>query len=511
MRDTSGLITLSNRQIMIAVTFLFGLVATVPLWTNKIYYRDDYFRLVTGDNLSWLTNGRPLTTLINMALRFNFYSNDITPLPLILGLMVLSIAAVIYVEKLQLPLKGFWQCIPPLLLILNPFLTQPFQYSFDSLTISIAIALGLLASFTYPVSFFINLLMTCLILVVMLSIYQIGTNVFISAVVLLALAKWHRQEAIKHYLFEKALACIISLLTYKILVANFLISGAYTMSHSESLPVGRETPRIVWANLQAFYSIFMLAYPGVKSLFVITPLLMAFSGFDVLLTKNIAINKAIPGRHTIGKALTMGGVLMLLPLIVVISVAGVSLLLLHPAFQIRVLPAYSGLALFCLYVSIQAFPKFKYWIMGLQLIALFYNLVLMVSCFNALVNQQSHIQKTLERIKSEISHFPLNEVTNIAFIGRLRPSPDIVTTLHNFPIAAMITNDWGVIDMVLRANISLKLIPMTEAMALHIPDHYISQDCEYSLFIYQGFAVIDYRPNTRQKAEFNSRGCQEVR
>ncbi|MEG3133781.1 glucosyltransferase domain-containing protein [Rouxiella sp. T17] len=508
MRDTSGLIALSNRQIIIAVTFLFGLVATLPLWTYKVYYRDDYLRLVTGDNFSWLTNGRPLTVLINMVLRFNYYSNDITPLPLILGLMVLSIAAVIYVEKLQLGLKGFWQCISPLLLILNPFLTQPFQYSFDSLTISLAIALGLLASFTYQVRLLVNLLITCLILLMMLSIYQIGTNIFISAVILLSLAKWHRQESIKYYLLEKALACITSLLIYKLLVANFLIGGSYTMSHSESLPIGRATPQIVWTNLQDFYSMFMLAFPGLKVLFLIIPLAMAFGGLAVLFIKNQVINKAMLGNYPVSKVLTTGGVLMLLPLMLIVSIAGVSLLLLNPAFQIRVLPAYSGLALFCFYVSIQAFPKFKYWIAGLQLIVLFYNLVLMVSCFNALVNQQSHIQETLERIKIEISHLPINEVTNIAFIGQLRPSPDIITTLNNFPIAAKITNDWGIIDMVLRANLSLKLTPVTEAMAMYIPDHYISQDCEYSFFLYQGVAVIDYRTNTRQKAEFNSRGCQ---
>ena len=94
MRNGESATSVISRHRQILYTFLTGLLMTLPLWSEKVYYRDDFFRIVNGQ-ANLISNGRPLTWLINVALRFNTSVNDISPLPLLMGLAILAAASVI--------------------------------------------------------------------------------------------------------------------------------------------------------------------------------------------------------------------------------------------------------------------------------------------------------------------------------------------------------------------------------------------------------------------------------
>lgn len=102
-----------SRLRQIVFTFAIALLATLPVWTSKLYYRDDLYRIFNGSTSAWLSNGRPMTWLLQSMLSFSSNLSDISPLNLLIGLLALSIASVIYIEKLRIPLTGYWALIPP--------------------------------------------------------------------------------------------------------------------------------------------------------------------------------------------------------------------------------------------------------------------------------------------------------------------------------------------------------------------------------------------------------------
>lgn len=187
MSKSETVLPILSLKLKILVTFVVGLLVSSTLWTNKVYYFDDYYRLVIGHGIVWIGNGRPMTWLINAAIRFSPVLNDISPLPLLLGLAALAAASVIYVDKLALPLQGYWALIPAQFMILNPFITQPMLYAYDSMTIMLALALGMFASLPSQLGFIKEISLISLILIVMLTVYQVGLNVFVGCVLLMAL------------------------------------------------------------------------------------------------------------------------------------------------------------------------------------------------------------------------------------------------------------------------------------------------------------------------------------
>ena len=277
-----------SRMQRIALSMMVALLATIPLWTNKIYYRDDLYRILDGDRSTWLSNGRPGTWLLQSLISFGDTVSDISPLNLLLGLLALSIAAVFFTERLRIPLAGFWSFLPPLFVILNPFLTQGMLYTYDSLTILLSFAGAMLASMVNRAKPFQEIVYTALILLLIQTLYQPGLNVYIACVALLVVSRLVNDQSSWKWLCGKIVALGIAILTYK-LAMNYLLPVKidwYSMKHSKLLSLNSDSLQVLINTIKAFSDLFLSAYPRGMMVFIGLPMLIMFSGL-ILMVRNL--------------------------------------------------------------------------------------------------------------------------------------------------------------------------------------------------------------------------------
>lgn len=493
MRNGESATSVISRHRQILYTFLTGLLMTLPLWSEKVYYRDDFFRIVNGQANLWISNGRPLTWLINVALRFNTSVNDISPLPLLMGLAILAAASVIYAEKLALPLRGYWQLLPAQFMILNPFLAQSLLYSYDSLTMMLSLAMAMMASLPFRFSRTNKILLTAGLMLLVLTTYQTGLNVYLGCCAIITFRLWVNREAIWPYIGEKMAAGLIAAVLYKVIIVAWLVTDPYSLAHSKMIPPGPAAFATLLQNVDSFTAMVLSAFPGYKVLLIAIPLLSATLGLLILLVRTA--KAAGSARRKIFNGLAI----VLLPFLAIAAIPGLSLLLSDPVISPRVLIAWSCFSLFCFCVNILAFPAIRRWVQALTLLPLFYFLVLMISAFNTVANDQRYTANLLQRMKIDLSHIPPQDVKNIAFIDQPADSPDIIISLRNFPLIKAIrlpmlmeSAPWEYQVLALRENIALRLTPTLPEMKTATPA-YLSQDCVYKLFLYQQTAVFDFR------------------
>jgi hypothetical protein len=488
----------ASRMQRIALTMMMGMLATLPVWTNKIYYRDDLYRILDGDRSTWLSNGRPGTWLLQALISFGNTVSDISPLNLLLGLLALSVAAVFFTEKLKIPLIGFWSFLPPIFIVLNPFLAQGMLYSFDSLTILLSFAGAMLASMVNRSKPFQEVIYTALILLLIQTLYQPGLNVYIACVALLAIARLNNDQSTWTWLAGKIVALGIAILVYK-LAMNYLLPVKidwYSKKHSKLLLPNSDSLLVIIETIKTFSRLFLSAYPRDLMIFLLLPLLMLFLGL-ILMTHNLKQQRKL----TVSAAILM----LSAGLIVIMAIPGLSLALATPLFAPRMLGACSITFLFCFYVSVLALPAIRNWLVGFSVILLFYHLVVMLISFNTVVNDQRYQMDVMNQIKITLSAPGAQSIDSLAFVGQLNDAPEVQTNIRNFPIIDHIrmkmlgeSEPWIWLALIKNAGLRLKAVKATEEMRVIKPREYLSQGPDFDAFKDDQTIVIDFRKSGGQ-------------
>lgn len=482
-----------SRIIQIVFTVAISLLSTIPVWTSKVYYRDDLYRVLDGNTTTWLTNGRPATWLLQSLISFNTTLSDISPLNLIAGILFLSTAAVLYTEKLRLPLAGYWTLIPPLFIILNPFLIQCMLYSYDSMTIMLSYAIALLASLTLMRSGLRQFIFDIALLVLVTSLYQSGLNVYIVSVALLIISGIHQQKLTGMWLTGKIAALFFAVLIYKFLLSALLLPpmDPYSLKHNQLLPFSLDSLPALIESIKGYYALFITAYPRKLVLFVLIPLVLTAAGILIM-----ASRLQYQGRK---KVFTLLLLLATLP-VALTALPGLSLALAYPVFVPRMLASWGATMLFFFSVCIFAYPAFKRWVAGLSLIVLTYHLALMIACFNAVASSQRYEFSVMEQIKSELYRFPTENIHTMMFIGQLNDMPSVKTSISNFPLINQVrmkmmgeSEVWIWQALATNSNTPLKIIPVTEEIRKMIPQHFLSRGPEFDAFIIDSTLVVDFR------------------
>ncbi|WP_061719633.1 glucosyltransferase domain-containing protein [Pantoea trifolii] len=482
----------------IALTMLIAMLATLPVWTTKIYYRDDLYRILDGDRSVWLSNGRPGTWLLQALISFGNTVSDISPLNLLLGLLALSITAVFFTERLKIPLNGYWSFLPPLFIVLNPFLAQVMLYSFDSLTILLSFAGAMLASMVNRSKPFQEVIYSALILLLIQTLYQPGLNVYIACVALLAIARLNNDQSTWTWLAGKIVALGIAILVYK-LSMNYLLPVKidwYSMKHSKLLLPNSESLPVIIETIKMFSRLFLSAYPRGLMIFLLLPLLMLFSGL-ILMARSLNQQRKL----TVSAAILM----LSAGLIVIMAIPGLSLALATPLFAPRMLGACSITFLFCFYVSVHTLPAIRNWLAGFSVILLFYHLVVMLISFNTVVNDQRYQMDVMNQIKITLSAPGAQSIDSLAFVGQLNDAPEVQTNIRNFPIIDHIrmkmlgeSEPWIWLALIKNAGLRLKAVKATEEMRVIKPREYLSQGADFDAFKDGQTMVIDFRKSGGQ-------------
>lgn len=488
----------ASRMQRIALTMMMGMLATIPVWTHKIYYRDDLYRILDGDRSTWLSNGRPGTWLLQALISFGNTLSDVSPLNLLLGLLALSVAAVLFTEKLKIPLIGCWSFVPPIFIVLNPFLAQGMLYTFDSFTILLSFAGAMLASLVNRSKPFQAVMYTALILLLIQTLYQPGLNVYIACVALLAIARLNNDQSTWTWLAGKIVALGIAIVVYK-LAMNYLLPVKidwYSMKHSKLLLPNLESLPVIIETIKTFSRLFISAYPRGMMIFLLLPLLMLLSGLIVM-----ALNLKQQRKFTVSAAILMlsGG------LIVIMAIPGLSLALATPLFAPRMLGASSITFLFCFYLSVHALPAIRNWLAGFSVILLFYHLVVMLISFNTVVNDQRYQMDVMNQIKITLSIPGAQSIDSLAFVGQLNDAPEVQTNIRNFPIIDHIrmkmlgeSEGWIWLALIKNAGLRLKALKATEEMRVIKPRQYLSQGTDFDAFQEGQTMIIDFRKSGGQ-------------
>lgn len=483
----------ASRIQRIALTMMMGMLATLPVWTNKIYYRDDLYRILDGDRSTWLSNGRPGTWLLEALVSFGNTVSDVSPLNLLLGLLVLSVAAVFFTEKIKIPLIGYWSFVPPLFVVLNPFLAQGMLYTFDSLTILLSFAGAMLASMVNRSKPFQEVIYTALILLLIQTLYQPGLNVYIACVALLAISRLNNDQSSWTWLAGKIVALGIAILVYK-LAMNYLLPVEidwYSKKHSKLLLPTSESLPVINETIKMFSRLFLSAYPRGLMIFLLLPLLMLFSGL-IVMAYNLKQQRK----------LTVSAIILMLSagLIVIMAIPGLSLALATPLFAPRMLGACSITFLFCFYVSVHTLPAIRNWLARFSIIFLFYHLVVMLITFNTVVNDQRYQMDVMNQIKITLSAPGAQSIDSLAFVGQLNDAPEVQTNIRNFPIIDHIrmkmlgeSEPWIWLALIKNAGLRLKAVKATEEMRVIKPREYLSLGPDFDAFQDGQTMVIDFR------------------
>jgi Glucosyl transferase GtrII len=130
----------SERATFIISFVLLGLVL-LPICIADRYHLEDWRRLLDG-RFGWTGEGRPLTELLMTLLNFGRPFKDLSPLPQLAALIVLSYNAVLISRKFSMrsPVLAALIAFP---IGASPFFLENLSFRFDSLGMALAIILAL--------------------------------------------------------------------------------------------------------------------------------------------------------------------------------------------------------------------------------------------------------------------------------------------------------------------------------------------------------------------------------
>lgn len=217
-----------NFKLSLAITSIYFLmIASIGK-----YYRDDYFRIVEG-NFRWDVDGRPLANLIIKIMNVGSILTDVSPRAQIFAAIIFALACAIIGTKI-IKSSVVINVLCSSLLIFSPFFIQNLLYSFDTLSMSIAMLLCA-APFLLNNKNRVVLFGTSLLCVTMsLSTYQAMMPLFFILNFVHLLSSDITKDKAKNALL-RIFACCLALIIYKLFIANAFVTSSYALKTSQLL------------------------------------------------------------------------------------------------------------------------------------------------------------------------------------------------------------------------------------------------------------------------------------
>ncbi|EJB2880420.1 glucosyltransferase domain-containing protein, partial [Salmonella enterica subsp. enterica serovar Dublin] len=172
----------SNDRIFISIFLGLAIIYTFPLLTHQSFFVDDLGRSLYG-GLGWSGNGRPLSDFIFYIINFGTPIIDASPLPLMLGIVILALALSCVREKLFGD-DYITASLCFMMILANPFFIENLSYRYDSLTMCMSVAISIISSYVAYQYKPINIIISSILTIAFLSLYQAALNTY--AIFLLA-------------------------------------------------------------------------------------------------------------------------------------------------------------------------------------------------------------------------------------------------------------------------------------------------------------------------------------
>lgn len=157
------------------------------LYIHFLYWHINHFSLMTWVGLymagCWSGNGRPLSDFIFYIINFGTPIIDASPLPLMLGIVILALALSCIREKLFGD-DYITASLCFMMILANPFFIENLSYRYDSLTMCMSVAISIISSYVAYQYKPINIIISSILTIAFLSLYQAALNTY--AIFLLA-------------------------------------------------------------------------------------------------------------------------------------------------------------------------------------------------------------------------------------------------------------------------------------------------------------------------------------
>lgn len=394
---------------IIAPIFIF----CMPFINNDFLYIDDFNRANSGV-YAWAADGRPFANLIYWA--FNFGGKAIIAHPYSILISLLGFAFVIYkiCEEQKL---GIAYCVGLSFLIVNPYFSQPMLYKYDSFVMVASIAITALCFIKHDNRW---LLFSVLFLTIGVGSYQTSLSLYIS---LSLLELIYTRKLGENYslalIIKRALITILVLVIYKVIL-NFVDLSQYAKVHSVTIFNGSIGDFI--QNLRSFIALLNSA----TSSFKVSSVILVLFIFSLLSISIFFVRNRGKEYCLYYSAMLVAGSIISL----FMCFGGISLILLHPVFEPRVMTAtYIGAFYLIATMSLVLHEKFALIIVGIFSLFAFY----VSSAISFAYKEQS---KFNEEIYSGILKITdANVIYSSHFIGKPKKSQFVELVESEIPMS----------------------------------------------------------------------------
>ncbi|WP_193130551.1 glucosyltransferase domain-containing protein [Enterobacter kobei] len=411
--------------------FGFILFCYYNVLSTNYYYIDDLGRSLEGYS-GWSRNGRPLADLFFYVISFGAPLPDISPLPQILGIALLSLGAYLTGKTYLWHSEGaglsFLLCLP---LAISPFYFENMSYKYDAFPMSLSVLCAMLP-FVVRINGSLKLLTACVVsILVSLCLYQASLNIYIIYTMIYVLNKF---KVGKDSDGLKAIGLSITgLLTgyiiYSLLISPNFIEGDYNLQHSQISSFELTSLRdAIFGNFKVFYYVLSTSMSTTMlALIVMIACMAIISSVKLCCEKSDSTGVIKLLRNTI---------ILVSPLLVLLMIAGPMLLLKSAVVSARVFVAFGAILVF--------YNILACWMLGLRskimlvlsILYFFYMLGAAFSYGNALDNQEKYDNEVITTIISDLNKNNLANAKHISFIGMLPISPEGRLAIKKYPFFA---------------------------------------------------------------------------
>ncbi|WP_410706615.1 glucosyltransferase domain-containing protein [Citrobacter braakii] len=390
-----------------------ALLFIYPLIQAGIYYRDDLDRSITG-YYGWRGLGRPFADILTRFFSASgHYNLDLFPYTMLASCIFLGASALAlskHLIKSDIPNANMVAA----LLIFNPFILQNIAYRYDSLGMSIAFFLAVVA-YTYKNKNLTIEVATKLIAgVLSLTLYQPCANIFIGLlaidVIIIATKKDVKVKESIIFLFKKTILFVSFFLIY------MLFFSPKNNSRAELIHLDQEGLEHLAKTLIALKEMVLsYLYHPVYIYFAI-PILISCVFMLIAYRNNI---------KQIASFILYGAVSFL---IFIISLMGPTLLLQDAPVLPRTLVSFSVILVIIAIPIMRFAPRFKY----AALIPVIASLAFSAQLSNAMKSQQEYEDFVFSMIAQDIATH--KDIVSIGTVGQLNKNERARLLIDNKPL-----------------------------------------------------------------------------
>lgn len=429
---------------LFSMILLISLIFFLPIILSSHYYVDDLGRSIYGYS-KWSENGRPLADLLFLSLSFGPQLPDISPLPQLLALSILSLSVYFSAKAFLTEFDGYVAAIISMVAISSPFLLENLSYKYDAFPMSISVLCAIIPFAFKAVKLKKQFLYCFTSVILILCIYQASINIYIIFAILYVLNLFRLGETRNGLL--SIVASIgglgISYLIYSTFISPYFLVGSYNLRHSELATSGiNDALTVISRNITEFGKLISLVVTTPFIIFCVVVLTLSL----IALIKISLVKCSYSKPEKIMKIL----VIVFSPFAVLCMITGPMMLLRDPVLSPRVLMAFGTACFFFAVLSTWAFSRTKLYksLCGILFtVYALYSLGVAYAYANSLNNQEKYENAIIQLMMSDLNSLGLSSYEFIAFKGGVSLSPEVRMAAKKYPIISKliqptINNQW---------------------------------------------------------------------